>query len=127
MATDFKIGGFSLNNRPNISEYRVTVPLDRTPAQKKKWDALVKQWQSATTKKGLLQKIRFVWWGASEFSHFLTTPTHNAKLLYWFGCRQFSDEWLDGQNQSAIADLDCRYTPKRHVRTEPEELLEAFP
>jgi hypothetical protein len=116
----------AFENHPNLAEYRVAVPLDRTPAQKKKWDSLVKQWQDLAKKTGLRQEIKFVWWGASEFHDFLTAQTHNAKLFYWFGSRQFSDEWLDGQNQSAIADLDCRYTPKRHVRTEPEELLEAF-
>ena len=113
-------------NHPNLAEYRVAVPLDRTQAQKKKWDLLAKQWQHLARDKGLRQKIKFVWWGASEFRDFLTIPFNNAKLLYWFGCQQFSNEWLDAQNQSAIADLDCRYTPKRHVRTEAEDLLEAF-
>ncbi len=116
----------AFDNHRDLLEYRVAVPLDRTPAQKKKWDLLVNQWQAFATKKGLRPKVKFVWWGASEFRDFLTTPSHGAKLLYWFGCRQFSDDWLDRQNQSAIADLDCRYTPKRHVRTDSEDLLDAF-
>ena len=116
----------AFDNHHNLLEYRVAVPLDRTPAQKKKWDALVKQWQMLAKKKGLRRTIKFVWWGASNFNDFLTTSCHGSKLLYWFGCRQFSDEWLDRQNQSAIADLDCRYTPKRHIRTDSEELLDAF-
>ncbi len=56
----------------------------------------------------------------------LTTPAARDKLLYWFGWLQFSDEWIDQKNESTIANLDCRYTPKHHIRTESEELLDAF-
>ena len=116
----------ALDTRHALAEYRVAVPLDRTPTQKKKWDALVIQWQTLAKKKGFRRRIRFVWWGASELRDFLTTPAHGAKLHYWFGCRQYSEDWLSRHTQAAIADLDCRYTPAHHVRTRSEALVDAF-
>ena len=116
----------ALKNHPTLTEYRVVVPIDRSPGKIKKWDAEVKRWQAWAKQEGIRHKIRFVWWGASELKDLLTTSAHNTRLLYWFGCKQFSEEWLDRQNQIAVADLDCRYTPKYHVRTEAEALLDAF-
>jgi hypothetical protein len=116
----------ALEHHPAIVEYRVAVPLNRSPTNKKKWDALIERWQESKKQKGIRHRIRFVWLGASELEDLLTTPAQRDKLLYWFGCRQFSDEWLDQRNESTIANLDCRYTPKHHVRTESEALLDAF-
>ena len=116
----------AFENHPCLVEYRVAVPLDRTPTQKKKWDVLATRWRTLALKKSQSKKIKFVRYGASEICDFLTRPNHNAKLLYWFGCRQFSEEWLDRNIEAAIADLDCRYTPKQHVRTSSEVLMDAF-
>src|SRR6266498_351091 len=53
----------AFDNHRDLLEYRVAVPLDRTPGQKKKWDLLVKQWRTLATTKGLRRKIKFVWCG----------------------------------------------------------------
>ena len=115
----------ALANHARLAEYRIVVPLNRTPANKRKWDTVVKEWQTLAKKTGFRKKLRFTWWGASELEHFLTTPEHSHKLLYWFGCHQFSDNWIDTQNQAALADLDCRYTPQHHVLTASEKFLHA--
>ncbi len=116
----------TLKNHPDLREYRIAVPLDRTPKQKTKWVQCVKEWQLLAKQSGFRRTIKFIWWGSSELLDLLTLPSHSAKQLYWFGCRMFTDEWLDRQNQSTIADLDCRYTPNTHVQTESEKLLNAF-
>jgi hypothetical protein len=40
----------AFENHPNLIEYRVAVPLDRTPGQKSKWDSLTKQWKALALK-----------------------------------------------------------------------------
>ena len=115
----------ALANHTRLVEYRIVVPLNRTPANKRKWDTVVKEWQTLAKKTGFRKKLRFTWWGASELEHFLTTPEHRDKLLYWFGCQQFSGDWIDIQNTATFADLDCRYTPQHHVLTASEKFLHA--
>lgn len=114
----------ALRNYPALVEYHVAVPLDRTPAQRKTWAEHVERWQKIKRKPR--RAVCFKWLGRSEIEDALTTREHRDKLLYWFGCRQFSAEWMDRHNAAAIQDLDCRYTPKCHVRTESEKLLDAF-
>lgn len=112
----------ALRNHPKIVEYRIAAPLNRTPAQKKEWGNRVKKWQAGLKRR----KIKFVWVGCSELEDTLTNSNHTAKLLYWFGCEEFTEKWIDDSNSIALTDLDCRYTPKKHVRTEGENLVNAF-
>jgi hypothetical protein len=114
----------ALQNHHTLVEYHVAVPLNRSPAQKREWDTRVKQWKRATAK--LRRKVDFVWFGASEAEDALTLPKHRDKLLYWFGCLEFTNDWMDQCNAAAISDLDCRHTPQKHVRTECEKLMDAL-
>lgn len=41
------------------------------------------------------------------------------------GAEQCTAEWLASHNETAFKNLDTRYTPKRHIRTESERLLDA--
>ena len=112
----------ALRNYPYLVEYVVCVPLDRNPSQLKRWKELVKKWHKIRRK----HKVKFVWWGKSELSHLLTEDKHQLRLRYWFGCRTYSREWLKDQNDLAIKSLDTRYTPKNHVKTRTEYVLDAF-
>jgi hypothetical protein len=116
----------ALKNHPDLIEYRIAVPLDRTPDQKTKWDARIEKWCALAKENGINQDITFVWWGASELLHLLTDAKHAAKVLYWFGCPQFSDDWIASVNAGTLQALDRRYTPAHHVKTDSEDVLEAF-
>lgn len=112
----------ALRNYHNLVRYVVCVPLDRTPSQLKRWIGLVKKWHKIRRK----HKVKFVWWGKSELKHLLTEDKHQLRLRYWFGCKTFTREWLKDQNALAIKSLDTRYTPKNHVKTRTEDILDAF-
>ena len=116
----------AIHNHPKLTKYYVAVPLDRSPSQIEKWNKLVKQWQPSAREKSLRRKINYVWWGASELLNLLTPPSQSGKLHYWFGRHPFSIEWLAGRVDSALKDLDCRYTPDHHIQTDSERRLDAF-
>jgi hypothetical protein len=103
-------------SHPSLRRYFVTVPLDRTSAALKRWEAIELKWKP---------KLELVWWGRSELLHLLSQAPHHGRLRYWFGAGQFDAAWLARQNSTAISDLDTRYTPTHHVRTESANLLDA--
>lgn len=103
-------------SHPSLKRYYIAVPLDRTPAALKRWKAIELKWKP---------KLELVWWGRSELLHLLSQASHHGRLRYWFGAAQFDAAWLARQNATAITDLDTRYTPAQHVRTESENLLDA--
>lgn len=100
----------------SVRRYFITVPLDRTPVALKRWEAIGLKWKP---------KLELVWWGRSELLHLLSQTPHHGRLRYWFGAAQFDEAWLARQNATAISDLDTRYTPSHHIRTESENLLDA--
>ena len=106
----------AIESHPTLERYIVAVPLDRTPAALERWSTIQEKWKP---------KIELVWWGHSELLHLLSEAKHHGRLRYWFGVPEFDAAWLARQNSTAINDLDTRYTPARHVRTEAENLLDA--
>jgi hypothetical protein len=111
----------ALTKHPRLSEYRIAIPLNRTPSQLKVWRDRLRKWR-----KQVKHRVRFVWLGKSELSDLLARPPHRELLLYWFGLPQFTGEWMDGVNDLSIQNLDRRYSPKQHVDTEAGRLIETF-
>lgn len=116
----------AITNHPELVEYRVAVPLDRTPAQLKNWDAKATEWNRYAASKGLTHEIKFIWQGSSELIGELVKPTCSQLLTYWFGVPQFTDAWMDRVFQLAVENLDKRYSPDEHVNTEAGQELGAF-
>ena len=112
-------------HRPNIIEYRIACPCNR-PKDSKSWDNYCKKWQTYAHEQGYTSKVKFLWKGDSELRNELTKNKHYDKVFYWFGCKQFSDEWLKDKFGVSKKLLDTRYTPEHHVRTESELKLDAF-
>jgi hypothetical protein len=112
-------------HRPNIIEYRIACPCNR-PKDSKTWDNYYKKWQTYAHEHGYTNEVRFVWLGDTELRDELTKQEHYDKVFYWFGCKQFSDEWLRDKFDVSQKLLDTRYTPEHHVRTESEQKLDAF-
>lgn len=75
---------------------------------------------------GITQHIEFVWWGYTELAELLAKGRYRNQLVYWLGVPDFSQRWLDTINQSNIALLGKRYSPKQHIETESGIRLEAF-
>lgn len=102
---------------PRLREYVVCVPLNLNPSQRRFWQKLQKRHG---------KRLKLIWWGESLLRTMLTRQEHSARLRYWFGCRNFTAEWLASVNARARADLDCRYTPERHITTDAERMLRGF-
>jgi len=110
---------------PELIEYRIAAPVNRSK-ESQTWDNYVTKWNEHAKTIGYKNKIQFEWFGDSELRGILVNRTHWDKVYYWFGCPQFSEEWLQQQFQIARKNLDDRYTPKCAIRTEAEKKLDAY-
>jgi hypothetical protein len=115
----------ALKKHRRLRQYIITVPIDRTPSQVKKWRSRVTRWK-LVARRLHLKNVRFIFWGASEIDDLLTRTQHHGRLRYWFGDPEFSREWLWEKFDAVVRDLDQRYTPAHHIPTESELALEAF-
>lgn len=108
----------AIDKHPELTRYLVCVPLERTPAQIKKWNDLVVAWQN------LKPTLSVEWVGSSELLGQLLKPDASHLKTYWFSCPEFSVDWVETQTQVAIRQLHDRYTPRLHQPTAAEERLE---
>lgn len=116
----------ALENHRSIRTYIVSTPLNRTPAQTKKWKSLTAEWLDYAKSLGITEPIGFVWWGYTELAELLANRRYRNQLVYWLGVPDFSQDWLNAINQANIALLGKRYSPKQHIATESGIRLEAF-
>lgn len=112
-------------HRSDLMEYRIVCPCNRSK-NSKTWENYCRKWQAYAHKHGYTNEVRFIWLGDTELRDELTNQIHHDKVFYWFGCKQFSDEWLRDKFDDSQKLLDTRYTPAHHVRTESEQKLDAF-
>ncbi|AXF85182.1 hypothetical protein DTO96_100907 [Ephemeroptericola cinctiostellae] len=108
-----------IKNHPDIVEYYVCVPLNRSPAQIKTWEARVKSWKSKATNSSIV----FKWIGESELLDYLIRPETRHIQSYWFDCSYFDYRWVVEQTKICINQLHHRYTPKLHQKTQSEQTL----
>ncbi|MDB5329080.1 MAG: hypothetical protein JWP03_231, partial [Phycisphaerales bacterium] len=108
----------ALSQHPDLKEYRVYVPLDRTKGrldktegQVEKWDELVKAWHKLRNGAG----VEFIWQGRYEIELALKEAKNHDLLFYWFGTPQFDDAWMDRLLRASLQTLGERYQPERHV------------
>lgn len=104
----------AVEKHPELTRYIVCAPLDRTPAQLKKWAVHVTQWRT------LNPNLSVEWAGYSELLNCLQSADASHILTYWFSFPEFSTEWIFRQTQVAIGQLHNRYTPKLHQKTSTE-------
>lgn len=116
----------AIANHPTLRTYIVSTPLNRTPAQTKKWQSLTAEWLDHAKSLGIIEPIEFLWWGYTELAALLAKGRYRNQLVYWLGVPDFSQDWLNAINQSNIALLGKRYSPKQHIETESGIRLEAF-
>lgn len=78
------------------------------------WKEKVASWEAFATAGGI--KIEFEYWGNSELLDRLNEPENEGKLYYWFGQKEFSDNWFKPKLKENINNLGKRYTPKIKAR-----------
>ena len=122
----------AIEKHPNMIKYFVSIPLDRADPRVNnqkwfmdKWNEKVGQW-----KKFALdtydRKIDIVYWGSFEFIERLAKEENAGLKKFFFGEIDLSDDWFKKQNESAINDLDARYTPEINVELEVVENFNAL-
>lgn len=116
----------ALENHPTLRTYIVSTPLNRNPTQTEKWKSLTAEWLDHAKSLGITDPIEFLWWGYTELAGLLAKGRYRNQLVYWLGVPDFSQDWLNAINQSNIALLGKRYSPKQHIETESGTRLEAF-
>lgn len=110
---------------PDLVEYRIATPVNRSKTTKT-WSNYVTKWNQYAVELGYANEVKFIWQGETELRGELIKSTHKDKVYYWFGCPCFSDDWLKAKYDSCKKLLDTRYTPKHHIRTDSEQILDAF-
>lgn len=116
----------AMKNHPELIRYIIAAPIDRSPAQIKRWKTLKAEWQDHAKTLGIKHTIKFEWWGNSKLIGLLSEERYRNQLVYWFGVPEFSQDWLHAFNHSSITLLGKRYSPKQHIETETGARLEAF-
>lgn len=112
----------ALENHPDLREYHVYVPRERTPSQKKKWGKWVDKWQALEHG----SDVKFEWHGAKEMRELLITEPYRGMAWYWFGTPSFDDAWMDDRLELAISMLGRRYQADRHVRSTVMREMDRF-
>src|SRR5690606_31137404 len=110
----------ALNNYPTLTKYYICCPVDRNNAFiegrssfLQKWDIYTKKWSQEATKLG--RHITFEYWGSFEINDRLNKEENAGKRNFWFSEHEFSSEWFNNHNQTALANLGNRYTPEVNV------------
>ncbi|OHB52353.1 MAG: hypothetical protein A2Y12_19505 [Planctomycetes bacterium GWF2_42_9] len=110
---------------PDLVEYRIATPVNRSKT-KKTWSNYEQKWDDYAAELGYTNKVKFTWQGETELRNDLMQAAHKSKVYYWFGCPHFTEHWLKAKYESCKKVLDARYTPEHHVRTDCEQILDAF-
>lgn len=108
----------AMEKHPQLSRYLVCIPLERTPAQIKKWESLCASWRQTRP------QLVVEWVGESALLGHLLKPAASHLKTYWFACPDFSLRWAAHQTELAIQQLHNRYTPRLHQPTRSEKRLE---
>jgi hypothetical protein len=115
----------ALKNFPQMHRYIFVLPFNRTTKQIQQWTGWVKQW-NALAKACLGREINIEWCGASNLCALLHKPGGDGLIRYYFGYPSFTDDWLQGNLNAAIQQLDTRYTPDINIETTAADRLFAF-
>ncbi len=87
-----------IKNHPDIVEYYVCTPLNRSPTQINTWQTKINSWKSKTTNSSIL----FKWIGESELLDCLIRPETSHIKSYWFDCPYFDNKWVVEQTQIRV-------------------------
>jgi len=107
----------AMTKHPDLSDYIICVPRDRTPGQLKTWETLVSDWKSR------YPRLAVTWFGRSELNGLLIQPKWRYLAVYWLEAPDYSTNWLAQKIDQAILQLHRRFTPRIHNKTQAEKNL----
>ncbi len=121
----------ALQNAPNISQYIVCLPINRSDSPNKsgkgslaKWNEHVRKWEGwAAVHKS---ETKFMYWGETEIFDRLSQEEHRGRYWFWFHAEQLSQKWFEDRLEEAIADAGDRYTPELNVDLEISSFFDSL-
>ena len=106
-----------------LKKYTVALPINRTDAQKRRWDAQVTLWKEWATSAGT--DVEFEFWGETEVFDRLSREEHVGRRHFWFGKDELSFSWMSNRMDEVIKTAGPRYTPEANVEVEIGRSLHA--
>lgn len=107
----------AFRNYAGIKRYIIAIPIDipdihkpGVKSMRDRMDEYVQRW------KDTYPNSDFEVWGQSEIVARIQMPKCQGLLRFWFNANEFTDDDFIKQNNTSIADLGIRYTPKNNVK-----------
>ena len=129
----------ALNKHPNITEYHIFVPIDRTDlkdknrkSQKDQWDDALKRWKkipkSSNAENTEDNEVKFIYWGSAEIKVMLMRdePLMRGLCNYFFHNTPLSNQWFSIMRQQAIQEAGPRYTEEIHQEDNEVDNIHIF-
>jgi hypothetical protein len=123
----------ALEKHPNLSEYIVCLPINRTEgrqnrkkSQMERWDARVQKWEGWAKERHMT--VQFVYWGESEILERLSRPQpqYAGRAYFWFNKQELTNEWMIQRFQEVKENAGPRYTPEIHVYLPEAQIFEGL-
>ncbi|MEG4007307.1 hypothetical protein QUA41_18310 [Microcoleus sp. Pol11C1] len=123
----------ALNKHPNLTEYIVCLPINRTEgrqdgkqSQMDRWDKGVQKWKGWAKERDMT--VQFVYWGESEILERLSRPQpqYAGRAYFWFNKQELTNEWMIQRFQEVRENACPRYTPEIHVDLPQAQIFEGL-
>ena len=121
----------ALDKHPKLVRYFVCMPMDRPDARipgrtsaLQRWESHVQKWEGWAQERCM--NVKFVWWGSSELIDRLSRNEHIGRRFFWFGQRDFDQDWFRLRLDEAVEAAGPRYTPEVHVDLPIAQDMERF-
>lgn len=121
----------ALEKHPNLIKYYIAIPNDPPDARIEgknsmldRWNNRVEKWEEIACLKGM--SVEFLPWWSSDLIEKLQRPENVGLNYYWFNKSEFTDEWLNTNNELAIKALGKRYTPEIHVELDIVKIFDSI-
>ncbi len=107
----------AVNAHPNLVQYFVCIPVDRSDSRKDKQKTSLTKWNEFIDAcNHYIQQIKhrnvkIVYWGNSELTDLLIKPANLGLIRYFFQKDIFDFEWFSSKVAQSIKNLGPRYTP----------------
>lgn len=106
-----------LDKHPNIEKYYIAIPINppdsRIDGQQsllEKWNLHCEKWKKIAEEKSIKLDIQ-AWW-SSDIIERLQHNGNEGLTYFWFTKDEFSQDWFQTINNTAIENLGSRYTPE---------------
>jgi len=121
----------AIEKHPKLKKYIIAIPLDPADAKIKgqtslldKWSKKKVAWEKLASEQGLELEIE-AWWQSDIISR-LEKPNIEGFINFWFDKEFLTDEWIQNQNNEAIANLGERYSTEVNYELDTKSIFKGI-